>query len=144
VLEIRAPILQRLHADWDIRRRGREFPARGDFDVLDLKYIIGQLALLDVHHDPIRFHFRLHGTGISQRVGYEMTGKDLDDLPPPSVRTMVRRHFMAVLEERAPRVEVRERHIMEDRIVDSEILALPLSRDGAIIDMLMVGVIFFR
>jgi hypothetical protein len=144
VLEIRAPILQRLHGDWDSRRRGREFPARRDFDVLDLKYIIGQIALLDVGHDPIRFRFRLHGTGISQRVGYEMTGKDLDDLPPPAVRAMVRRHFMAVLEGRLPRVEMRERQIMDDLIVDSEILALPLSQDGVTIDMLMVGVIFLR
>lgn len=142
MLEIRTPSLQRLLLDWENRCRGREFPARGDFDVLDLKYVIGQLALLDVGYDPIRFRFRLHGSGITRRVGYEMTGKEVDDLPSPVVRSLVRHHFSAVVEQRIPLVEVRERHIMDDRVVDSESLALPLSRDGAIIDMLMVGVIF--
>jgi hypothetical protein len=142
LLEIRTTLLQRLHRDWDTRRGGREFPSRGDFDVLDFKYIIGQLALLDVAYGPLRFRFRLHGTGISQRVGYDMTGKELDELPPPLVRASVRRHFSEVVERRAPLVEVRERQIMDDRVVESEALAMPLSHDGKTIDMLMVGVAF--
>ena len=142
MLGIRTPILQRLHDDWENRRRGRAFPARSDFDVLDLKYIIGQLALVDVGYDPMRFRFRLHGTGISQRVGYEMTGKDVDELPPPVVRSLVRRHFIAVVEQRVPLVEVRERPIMDDRVLASETLVLPLSRDGVTIDTLILGLVF--
>jgi hypothetical protein len=142
LLEIRTTLLQRLYRDWDNRRAGREFPSRRDFDVLDFRYVIGQLALLDVAYGPLRFRFRLHGTGISQRVGYEMTGKELDELPPPLVRASVRRHFSEVVERRTPLVEVRERQIMDDRVVDSESLALPLSTDGKTIDMLMVGVVF--
>ena len=142
MLEIRIPTLQRLYRDWESRRHGRDFPARGDFDVLELKYVIGQLALLDVGYDPIRFRFRLHGTGISQRVGYEMTGKDVDDLPLPAVRSLVRRHYTAVIEQRVPLVELRERHTVDDRVVGNELLVLPLSRDGTTIDMLMVGVVF--
>jgi hypothetical protein len=142
LLEIRTATLQRLHRDWESRRGGRDFPARGDFDVLDFKYVIGQLALLDVNYEPLRFRFRLHGTGISQRVGYDMTGKELDDLPPPLVRALVRRHFAEVVERRTPIVELREREIKDDRRVESESLALPLAADGKTIDMLMVGVIF--
>jgi len=142
LLEIRTAILQRLYRDWDSRRGGREFPSRADFDVLDFKYVIGQLALIDVSYDPLRFRFRLHGTGISQRVGYEMTGKELDDLPPPLVRSSMRRHYSEVVGRRVPIVEARERQIRDDSIVDSEALALPLSSDGKTIDMLMVGVVF--
>jgi hypothetical protein len=142
LLEIRTAILQRLYRDWDSRRGGREFPSRADFDVLDFKYVIGQLALLDVSYDPLRFRFRLHGTGISQRVGYEMTGKELDDLPPPLIRSSMRRHYSEVVGRRVPIVEARERQIRDDSIVDSEALALPLSSDGKTIDMLMVGVVF--
>ena len=141
MLEIRTPILQRLHGDWENRRRGRAFPARSDFDVLDLKYIIGQLALVDVAYDPMRFRFRLHGTGISQRVGYEMTGKDVDELSP-LLSSLVRRHFIAVVEQRVPLVEVRERPIMDDRVLASETLVLPLSRDGVTIDTLILGLVF--
>jgi hypothetical protein len=142
LLEIRTAILQRLYRDWDSRRGGREFPSRADFDVLDFKYVIGQLALIDVSYDPLRFRFRLHGTGISQRVGYEMTGKEVDDLPSPLVRASVRRHYSEVVGRRTPIVEARERQIRDDSIVDSEALALPLSSDGKTIDMLMVGVVF--
>jgi hypothetical protein len=142
LLEIRTAILQRLYRDWDSRRGEREFPARADFDVLDFKYVIGQLALIDVSYDPLRFRFRLHGTGISQRVGYEMTGKELDDLPPPLIRASMRRHYSEVVGRRMPIVEARERQIRDDSIVDSEALALPLSSDGKTIDMLMVGVAF--
>jgi hypothetical protein len=142
VLSIRTPALLRLHRDWEKRRAGREFPARRDFDVLDLQYAIGQLALLDVVHTPLRFRFRLHGTGISQRVGYDMTGKDLDDLPPPKVREAMRQHFSAVVAERTPLVEMRERQVTDDSFISSEVLVLPLARDGATIDMLLVGVAF--
>ncbi|HXQ50070.1 MAG TPA: PAS domain-containing protein [Stellaceae bacterium] len=142
MLQIRAAALQRLHRDWEARRAGRAFPARRDFDVLDFKYVIGQLSLLDVRHDPLGFRFRLHGTGIAQRVGYDMTGKDMDDLPVASVRDSAHRHFAEVVEQRVPLVEFRERQVVDDRIIGSEILVLPLSGDGARIDMLMVGVAF--
>jgi hypothetical protein len=142
VLEIRTSSLQRLYHDWEIRRRGREFPARSDFDVLDLKYVIGQIALVEVSHDPLRFRFRLHGTGIARRVGYDMTGKAVDALPNGRIRALVLRNFAAVVAERAPRVEIRARHIMDDRTVDSEVLAMPLARDGKTIDMLLVAVAF--
>jgi hypothetical protein len=142
MLEIRTAALQRLHRDWNARRDGRAFPARRDFDVLDLKYIIGQLSLLDVRHDPLGFRFRLHGTSIAQRVGYDMTGKDLDELPVIAVRDGARHHFATVIERRAPLVQFREHQFVDDHVLDSEVLALPLSLDGATIDMLMVGAIF--
>lgn len=142
MLEIRTAALQRLHRDWDARRNGREFPARRDFDVLDLKYIIGQLSLLDVRHDPLGFRFRLHGTGIAQRVGYDMTGKDIDDLPAAPVRDGALAHFTAVVERRVPLVEFRDHNFVDEGVIGSEVLALPLSRDGVAIDMLMLGVIF--
>jgi len=142
VLDIRSPSLQRLYQDWKERQRGRAFPARADFDVLDLGYIIGNLSLLDVRYDPLRFRFRLHASGVTERVGYEMTGKFVDELPTREMREMVRRHYEAVVERRAPIVEVRARQIVDDRMLPCEVLALPLAADGSTIDMLMSGVVW--
>lgn len=142
MLEIRTPALRRLHDDWDSRCRGREFPARADFDVLELGYIVGHLSLLDVLHDPLRFRFRVHASHVGDRVGYEMTGKDLADLPAPDMREVVHRHFVEVLARRAPVVQIRDRQILDDRLVSCEVLVLPLSRDGQIIDMIMSGLIW--
>ena len=142
MLDIRSPSLQRLYQDWKERQRGRAFPARADFDVLDLGYIIGNLSLLDVRYDPLRFRFRLHASGVTERVGYEMTGKFVDELPTREMREMVRRHYEAVVERRAPIVEVRARQIVDDRMLPCEVLALPLAADGSTIDMLMSGVVW--
>ena len=47
-LEIISPTLQRIHQDWQNRRNGRTLPPRSSFDILDFKYILGNLNLLDV------------------------------------------------------------------------------------------------
>jgi hypothetical protein len=59
-LKIVSPTLQRVHRNWQNRRNGRILPACSSFDVLDLKYLIGNLNLLDVLHDLLRFHYRVH------------------------------------------------------------------------------------
>lgn len=139
---IRSPDLRRLHEHWEARRDGREVPSRADFDVLDLKFMIGKIVLFDVAYDPLRYHCRLHGTSIGRRVGWEMTGKSMDDIPSPSLRAKMHADFARVIEQRKPTVETRERELTENGTVDCEVLILPLSNDGTIIDMLMIGMVF--
>jgi hypothetical protein len=143
VIEIESATLRRLYADWDAQRRGRAFPARADFDPLDYKYIVGNLSLLDVHHAPLRFHYRLHATNVAQRLGYELTGKSLAANPDPLARAKIHDHFAAVVGSRAP-IATRNRFINPDgRQVNHESLVLPLSRDGETINMLMSALAFF-
>jgi hypothetical protein len=142
VSEIESETLRQLQTDWDARRRGRQFPARADFDPLDLKYIVGNLSLIDVHHAPVRFHYRLHATNVAQRLGYEMTGKPLEANPNLAARGLIEKHFTMVVESRLP-LATRHRFVTADgRTVNHEALVLPLSRDGLIIDMLMSAVVF--
>lgn len=142
MVEIESAALRRLHADWDAQRRGRQFPARADFDPLNLKYVIGNLSLVDVHYAPIRFHYRLHATNVAQRLGYEVTGKPLDAIPDPATRDAIKEHFGTVVESRAPSA-IRHRFFAADgRVVNHEALVLPLSRDGTTIDMLMSALAF--
>jgi hypothetical protein len=140
--EIRSPELRRLRDDWVARRNGRAVPARADFDVLDLKYVIGKLVLFDVAYDPLRYRCRLHGTAIARRVGYDMTGKTIEQIPSPTLQAKILGHFARVIETRVPIAEMRERETLEDGTVDCEVLVLPLSGDGNVIDMLMVGMAF--
>ncbi len=140
--EIRSSDLRRLRDDWEARRNGREMPSRADFDVLDLKYIIGKLVLFDVARDPLRYQCRLHGTAIVRRVGYEMTGKTIDEIPSPALRAKMQAHFARVVEGRAPIVEMRVRETLDEGTVDCEVLVLPLSSNGRSVDMLMVGMVF--
>jgi hypothetical protein len=142
VNEVHSPILRRLLADWEARRFAYTLPGRADFDVLDLKYCLGSIALFDVLYEPLRFRFRVHGTGIVRRVGYEMTGKELDEMPSPELVAKMRAHFGRVMAARTPVVETRRRELIDDNIVECEVLVLPLASDGDTIDMLIAGVVF--
>jgi hypothetical protein len=42
------PRLQQLYASWLAKRGGRRFPARADFDPIELRFILGNLILVDV------------------------------------------------------------------------------------------------
>ncbi|MDB5407215.1 MAG: hypothetical protein JWL84_2127 [Rhodospirillales bacterium] len=143
MIEIESPTLRRLYADWDARRRGRKLPARPDFDPLELKYILGNLSLVDVQYDPLRFRYRLHATNVAQRLGYELTGKPLAANPDVATREIIETHFQAVVASRIPQAIVHRFFTPEGRAVNHEALVLPLSRDGIRIDMLMSAVAFF-
>src|SRR5215471_13459596 len=84
--QIREPRLKRLFAYWCAAKRGRRMPARRDLDPLDFPYALGYVMLVDVLREPLRFRVRLHGTEITRRVFYDLTGKLLDDIPDPEYR----------------------------------------------------------
>lgn len=137
MLRLESEMLQRFHADWDARRRSREFPARGDFDPCDFSYALGYISLMDVVRDPLRFHFRLQGTGIVEHTGVEMTGKFVDQMKDRRHCEMATGHFREVVETRQPVVKIRRAYITDVRVWNCEVLVLPLSSNGADIDMLV-------
>jgi hypothetical protein len=134
---IRSPTLERLLGDWESRRRGRLMPARADFDPVDIKYVIGNLSLVDVQRDPLRFRFRVHATNIAARVGFDLTGKDVDAIADPHYRRLVRDHYLAVVDRRQPVVEFRDRVMTDKTCLHCEVLALPLGDDGETVDRIM-------
>jgi len=132
--------LQRLYLDWDARRRGREFPARADFSPHDMPYIIGNLSLVDVGYQPLSFRFRIFASNLAIHLGKEMTNKSVDEFPFPRQAELAREHFTEVVENRLPVTRFRDPSFIKYNVPRNfEILALPLSADGKIIDMLMVG-----
>lgn len=138
-LGIERPKLRRLYQDWLDRKRGRAMPARADFDVLDLGYILGDLNLLDVLYEPLRFRFRVHGSHAVSRLGFDLTGKTVDDYPDPNYRAVVRQFYSEVVQAKAPKRIERDPYRMRDRVLQWEGIVLPLSADGERVDMLLVG-----
>lgn len=137
-LGIRDPRLRRLLEDWEARRHGREFPGRADFTPHDFRYLIGNLSLLDVRHNPLRFRYRVHATNLAHRIGVELTGKWVDQIRNRGHAEQARIHFTEVIERRMPIVYRRQHEFVTDNLPhDCEILALPLAADGCSIDMLM-------
>jgi hypothetical protein len=139
--QIETPALRWLFTYWDGLRRGREFPARRDIDPLDFAYALGHVMLLDVLYDPLRFRFRLHGTDLVLRAGYDMTGKMADELPNEKNRAVLVKRCRSVVEMREPLVAVDAR-LVSGRMVGFEVLWLPLSDDGTTISILMGGLYY--
>ncbi len=139
--EIESPTLRRFYAYWLSKHHGDLLPGRRDIDPLDFAYALGDVALVDVKHDPLRFRFRLDGTRHVERFGFDMTGKWLEDFPEPEMRQVIFNSYREVVESRKPRRRFRDLNT-DGRMFRYEALLLPLAADGKTVDML-VSVISF-
>lgn len=138
---IREPRLARLYAYWLGLKGDRRFPARRDLDPVDLRYVLGHLLLLDVLRDPLRFRYRLHGAEITSRVGYDLTGKLLDEMPDLEYRDYAIRRCQELAENGEPLVIRRDRTLY-GKPGSYEALWLPFSEDGVNVTMLLCGLIY--
>jgi hypothetical protein len=130
------PMLQKLHHYWDKCRQGREFPSRRDLDPVEFWFALGYVSLIDVLHAPLRFRYRLVGTNLTDNLGYEMTGRMLDELPEPQVRAYLLERYGEVVRRRQPVVEA-DNPLLDNRLWYHRTLYLPLSSGGQEIDMIM-------
>lgn len=138
---IREPRLARLYGYWLTLRGNRRFPARRDLDPVDLRYVLGHLILLDVLRDPLRFRYRLHGAEITSTVGYDLTGKLLDEMPDAEYRDYAIQRCGELVETGEPLVIRRDRTLY-GRPGSYEALWLPFSEDGTNVTMLVCGLIY--
>jgi hypothetical protein len=112
-------------------------PLRRDLDVLELRPWLGNLMLIDVLEDGRDFRYRLYGSILAQYYGRDLTGKTTEHVRPEA-RDLVRQEYRTVLASREPAVVLRDRQV-NLRTMRVAKLVLPLSTDGAALDMLLVG-----
>ncbi len=131
--------LRQLYTDWNRLRGDRDCPSRADIDPIEFKYLLGNIALIDVLYRPLHFRFRLVGTHLVTRWGFDLTRKMLDDFPNQSFRGFLRANYIQVVTQRRP-VRGTQPMVFQRQLYDYEFLWLPLSGDGRKIDMIMSGV----
>lgn len=129
--------LRRLYRYWNDRRGDRRFPARQDIDPVDFSFALGRVSLIEVERDPLRFRYRLVSTEVTRHLGYEMTGKYVEDIPEASMRDFVRRFYERALEHQAP-LHDGGTVLIERYSWSYEVLLLPLAADGETINMLLI------
>ncbi|MEL3889445.1 PAS domain-containing protein [Ferrovibrio sp. MS7] len=141
-LRLRHAGLLRLLADWRIWRGTRRYPSRADVQPEKLRYLLGNLFLLDVvpqENAPPRFRYRLFGSNVARFRGYDLSNRFLDQHPDPSLGAMAQQGY-------AP-VAIYGRPLWVDLIDSSEArlgsrfegLILPLSSDGETVDMVLAA-----
>lgn len=125
---------------WLSRRNGKIMPARRDIDPLDIPRLLPHVALTDVCYDPLRFRFRLIGTGIVAMAGRDATGKWLDQALYGNKLDQMLWGFRTCVEEKSP-VAIREAVLFVDREwVVVEVLFLPLGEADGVVNMVLSGV----
>jgi len=139
---IEHPDLRTLYDYWNERRRGRRWPARADINPVDLKFALGNMSLIDVSRDPMRFTFRLVGTLFAQRLGTDFTGKTVDDIPDAAYRDQVNAAYRKLAETGEPSVVLGER-VFDNKPRRFETLRLPLSEDDQSVNMILVCALYF-
>jgi hypothetical protein len=144
--EITDEKLARLYDLWVERCAGRSLPERNDFDPVQLKPWLGNLALIEVG-DERRYRYRLYGTNFVFRFGVEMTGRTLDELPSEQ-SAAIRRDYDAVVQSGQPLsrrytnsfdIIDMHRRLDSQRLETWERLVLPLANGGNGVAMLIVA-----
>jgi hypothetical protein len=136
------PELQHLLEIWNAKRHGRRMPARADLTPFDLKAHLGNLILVDVEPDPLRFRYRLVGTNITKVVSRDATGCYFDDIYTGRLRETILDANAWVVRERQPlRIFSRTGHFRNE-IYNYEGVLLPLSADGEVVNMVLGELLF--
>jgi hypothetical protein len=134
----RYPSLDRLYEYWRELRGERYLPARQDLDPLEIPYILGRVALIDVREGADRYRVRLYGTRLAIWLGFDLTGKRLADCPDREFGRLVAEACDTVIAEGLPRWERFTWQHGEARH-SCGVFLLPLGDDGAGIDTVMLA-----
>jgi len=133
--------LCRLYAYWEAKRRGRRMPTRADIDPLDFTRMVGRISMVDVLGDaasPTSFRFRLAATPICRALGYEMTGRSLEEMPDPATRAFVTYNYVEVARSATP-LAISGAVRLDGRDWTGECLILPLSLREERVERLLVA-----
>jgi len=138
-MSINSATLRRLYAYWLDRRGARAMPARSDIDPADFPYALGDVFLLDVERDPLRFRYRIYASHAAARRGYDLTGKYVHEIPDAGLRGFLLPIYARIAAEALP-FHARRDMVLDNRTHTYEIIALPLAADQQQVDMLLVAV----
>src|SRR5262249_25739797 len=135
------PRLKRFLAYLEAKRGDRPFAARRDLDPAELTYILSQMLLIDVLHDPLRFRYRLVGTGLVAWRGYDLTGKLVEEHPLPRHREEALARYRETVERRVATGGAYDIEL-DGRRRRYQTVRVPLSDDGKTINMLAIASVF--
>jgi hypothetical protein len=130
------PGLLQLIAYWEKKRESGFAPSRRSIDPLDFVFVLGDVALIEVLHEPLRFRYRLYGTKMARRSQVDLTGRLTDDIAEPIFRQSLREILSEICETRRPWTG-RGSRLMPHGSGRFEAAILPLSEDGTTINMML-------
>jgi len=142
VVDIASPRLCELWTYWRSLHRAEMPPGRADIDPLAIPQLLPFVMLVDVQGDPPDFRYRLVGTHITQIHRADNTGRRVADAFAGREGDAVLRFYRRVVAERAT-IAHRGRPVRRDgRVLDYEIIHMPLVDGRGSVNMILVGLEF--
>src|SRR5262249_55061756 len=121
------------------KRGQRRMPSRQDIDPTEIPKLLRNVMLIDVFRDPLKFRYRLVGTRVVDATGENRTGKCFDCVEFFACNPGVKEEYVAAVATGEPRHSLEPfRRLDRGTEYDVERLLLPLSSDGATVDMILV------
>ncbi|MDG2285571.1 MAG: PAS domain-containing protein [Alphaproteobacteria bacterium] len=97
--------LQALLDYWNGKRAGRTMPLRSEIDPTEFPQLLPGICILELEFDLDRLQrakFRLAGTDLYEMIGFEVTGKYVDEIVSPKVYGEISSQFDRCIRSRAP------------------------------------------
>jgi hypothetical protein len=132
-----SPQLTCVLGTWRGLRQGTPYPRRDRFDPMDFRAVLGMLSLLEVHRDPTRFKYRVHGSDTARWIGYDLTGKFVDEGANKAWAATAAEHLGLVATNGLPSYQRHFNRAVDERYLNIEALVLPLASDGYQVDLLI-------
>jgi len=129
--------LKSLYTYWQEIRGARAAPRRSDIDPSDIVSVLPYLSILDVEPAPRRYRVRLAGTRLVSWYGCDFTGRYLDELDFGDGRTASFALLDQIVDQVCPGHMSGEYVKQDRRVIRYDRLFLPLSNEGARVDMLV-------
>lgn len=118
-------------------------PGRQHLDPVDIPNLLSNVWLIDVDRSPLRFVFRLVGTGVVEYFGSDPTGRRLDDVFDDFEQTVAYKDFCHVIDEATPRWRRGTPVLFHlEKFSRIERVYLPLARNGRDVDMIFCVSVF--
>lgn len=137
------PLLREIYAYWRSKRASRRMPARREIDPAEMPRLLPHLVISESVEGGRRFRCRLCGTAVARAMGFDPTGRSVEDIGDGSYRDYLNGLHRMACDERvaifAASVAVgplRGRHYFARRLV------LPLSEDDDTVNQILSMVLF--
>lgn len=121
---------------WQRKRAGNIMPGRRDIDPAEMHDFLSRVMLADVEHNPLRFRYRVAGTGVCHVHPGDATGLRTDQLLPLPYGELIHQQYAGVVRTRKPALHLNlfDNH---DSYHSYAHLILPLGRDHELVDMIL-------
>ncbi|MBL8836295.1 MAG: PAS domain-containing protein [Alphaproteobacteria bacterium] len=136
------PTLQGLYDYWLARRGAGGAMLRRDFDPIAIPFALRHLILADVADGGRAIRYRVVGTEVVDAHGMDYTGRTVEQITSGATLDFTRSLYGVVVNQVVP-VYSEGRFRWEGKEFNwTKRLHLPMSRDGAAVDLVLAGQVF--